>query len=82
MSQNDAVPLPHRTVVRHEKHRPSDVKTRRRQFPPIAMYSKFCPAKRASPPWGAQAPGGYSYNINYIYTYLLFFFLCITAVIY
>ena len=40
-SQNDAVLSPHCTVVRHEKHRPSGVKSRRRQFPPIAMYSKL-----------------------------------------
>ena len=56
----------------HEKHRPSGVRTRRRQLPLIAMYSKFCPAERASPPWGAQAQGGDSNNINYIYIYLLF----------
>lgn len=73
-SRNLTVLSPRATVVAHEKHRPSGVRTRRRQLPPIAMYSKFCPAERASPPWGAQAQGGYSNNINYIYTYLLFSF--------
>lgn len=46
-TQNDVVPLPRATVVAHEKHRPSGVKTRRRQSPPIAMYSKFCPTAPA-----------------------------------
>lgn len=40
----------------HEKHR-RPRRTRRRQFPLIAMYSKLCPTEPA-PHWGAQAPGG------------------------
>ena len=39
-SQNDAVTSLRAAVAAHEKHRPSGVKTRRRQFPLIAMYSK------------------------------------------
>lgn len=45
-TQIDAVPLPRRTVVRHEKHR-RPRRTRRRQFPRSAMYSKFCPTAPA-----------------------------------
>jgi hypothetical protein len=57
-SRNLAVLLPRATVVAHEKHRPSGVRTRRRQLPLIAMYSKFCPAERASPPLGGASSRG------------------------
>ena len=62
-------------VAGHEKHRPSGVRTRRRQSPLIAMYSWFCPAERASPPWGAQAQGGGILTISIIFIHIFYFLL-------
>lgn len=54
-------------VAAHEKHRPSGVRTRRRQSPLIAMYSKLCPTETAPPVGGAGSRGVKYYQIIVIF---------------
>lgn len=70
------------TVVAHEKHRPSGVRTRRRQSPLLSMFSKFCPCSASyqqvcsdSPLRGAVARGGILIiTINLFIIFILFLF--------
>lgn len=65
---------PRAAVAAHEKHRPSGVRTRRRQSPLIAMYSKLCPACRASPPLGGAGSRGVKYYKIIVIFQVLFHF--------
>ena len=52
---------PRAAVAAHEKHRPSGVRTRRRQSPLIAIYSRLFPVCRDSPPLGGAGSRGVKY---------------------